>query len=73
MMTRKFNDFVLYVFAFCDKDGTPGLSNRYKDQLVENLLKLNNTYLKMALEKLLLQAQNNVTNPEILESLVIGQ
>ena len=73
MMTRKFNDFVLYVFAFSDKDGTPGLSNRYKDQLVENLLKLNNNYLKMALEKLTLQIKNNVTNPEVLESLVIGQ
>ena len=72
IMVRVLNDCVLYVFAFSNLNGVPGLSDRFKDQLVENLLKLNNNYLKIAMNKIILQVTNGVNDPEILGNLEIG-
>lgn len=72
IMVRVLNDCVLYVFAFANLNGVPGLSDRFKDQLVTNLLKLNNNYLKVTLEKILLQITNDMHDPEVLGNLEIG-
>ena len=71
-MVRVLNDCVLFVFAFSNLNGVPGLSERFKDQLVENMIKLNNNYLKTTLNKINLQITNDVSDPAVLENLEIG-
>ena len=71
LMNRDLPDSILYVFAFCDAQGKVGLNERYKDNLTENLYKLNCDNLKIVMDKVKLQFDNDVTDAATIGRLVI--